>query len=205
MQDDQGLKAALKIPGIYSLFQRLVGVDHARRWVTEQYFRTRPGDKIVDIGCGPGDLLEFLPQPRYVGIDISEEYVREGQRRYGNAAVFLAGTTDDYHNDERVQDADLVICFGVMHHLNDDEAGRLLEFARRNLKPGGRFVGLEPCFLAHQAKLSAWLMARDRGQNVRHEHLWKSLLKSEFPDSSTSVLTGLMRVPYTHIILEGRA
>lgn len=203
MQDEKGLKAVLKLPNVYSLFQRLVGVDHARRWITQEYFRARPGDKIVDIGCGPGDLLEFLPQPRYVGIDISEAYVQEGQRRYGNAAVFLAGTTDDYRNDERVRDADLVICFGVLHHLNDDESRRLLAFARENLKPGGRFVGLEPCRLAHQAKLSSWIMSRDRGQNVRFEHRWKSLLEAEFPSSSTTVLTGLMRIPYTHIVMEG--
>lgn len=203
MQDDKGLKAVLKIPSIYSFFQRLVGINHARQWITQEYFRAHPGDKIVDVGCGPGDLLEFLLQPHYVGIDISKAYVQEGQRRYGKTAVFLHGTTDDYRTDERVRDADLVICFGVLHHLNDDEARRLLAFARENLKPGGRFVGLEPCLLAHQSKLSAWIMSRDRGQNVRLERGWKSLLEAEFPASSTAVLTGLMRIPYTHIILEG--
>lgn len=204
MQDDKGLKGILKIPSIYTLYQRAVGADYARRWLIKEHVRPRAGDKIVDIGCGPGDMLEFLPKPQYIGIDISEAYVREGQRRYGNSALFLQGTTEDYRSDTRLRDADIVMCLGVLHHLNDEEARQLLAFARENLKPTGRFVGAEPSYLVHQSRASAWIMSRDRGQNVRPESEWKSLLKAEFPAYSTSVLTGLIRIPYTHILLEGR-
>jgi SAM-dependent methyltransferase len=204
MQDDKGLKAVFTIPSLYSLFQRAIGANYARDWFIRECLRPRPNDKIIDIGCGPGETIRQLPNTRYIGIDISEPYILEAKRRYGDAALFLHGTTQTCLGDERLRDADLVMCFGVLHHLEDDEVRQLLSFALQNLRPGGRFVGLEPCYLAHQTRSSAWLMSRDRGRNVRAEEQWKSLLRAEFGDSATSVLTGLIRLPYTHIVLEGR-
>jgi SAM-dependent methyltransferase len=204
MQDDTGLKAILKVATLYSWYQRAVGADYAWKWLVREHLRARAGDKIIDIGCGPGDVLELLPKPQYIGIDISEAYVRQGQQRHGNSALFLHGTTEDYRGDSRLRDADIVMCFGVLHHVNDTEARQILSFARENLKPGGRFVGAEPSYLVHQSRASMWIMSKDRGQNVRPESEWKGLLSAEFPQHSTSVITGLIRVPYTHILLEGR-
>jgi SAM-dependent methyltransferase len=203
MQDDKGLKAVLTAPSLYSLFQRAIGATYAREWFIRECLRPRPRHRIIDVGCGPGETMELLPDPEYIGIDISEAYILEAKRRYGHRALFLHGTTQTCFGDERLRDADLVMCLGVLHHLEDDEVRQLFAFAHHHLKPGGRFVGLEPCYLAHQSRASAWIMSRDRGRNVRSEEAWKSLLVSEFGGSTTSVLTGLIRLPYTHIVLEG--
>ena len=203
MQDDKGLKAVFTAPALYSLFQRAIGATYARQWFIRQCLRPRAGDKIIDIGCGPGETIELLPNTKYIGIDISESYISEANRRYGDSAIFLHGTAESCFDDERLRDADLVMCFGVLHHLEDSEVQQLFEFARHHLKSGGRFVGLEPCYLAHQSRASTWIMSRDRGRNVRSEQAWKSLLIPGFSSAATSVLTGLIRLPYTHVVLEG--
>ena len=203
MQDDTGLKAIFKLPSLYSFGQKLIGATAAREWFIRECLRVRPNDKLVDIGCGPGDILLALPEVEYVGLDISEAYIRKAEGRFGLRGLFLVGTVDTCRGDQRLCNADLVFCVGVLHHLHDDEARRLLSFARENLKPGGRFVGLEPTFLAWQKPLSRWIMSKDRGQNIRQEEAWKALLAEEFPDFTTRVLTGLIRIPYTHIVLEG--
>jgi hypothetical protein len=73
---------------------------------------------------------------------------------------------------------------GVFHHLDDMEAEQTLAFAKLNLKPGGRFVAIEPCFLAHQSGLSRWIMSRDRGRNIRNGVRVADLLGRQFPEST---------------------
>ena len=203
MQDDRGWKAIFGLPKVYRAFQDLAGADYAKSWFIRECIRPKPMNKLVDIGCGPGDILEQLREVDYIGIDISGRYIAEARKRYGRRALFLQGTTEDYRWDERVRNADLATCIGLLHHLEDKEARQVISFARENLKPGGRFVSIEPCFLVRQTAISTWMMAQDRGQNIRFEGEWKALLRSEFANSSTAVVTGLLRLPYIHVILEG--
>lgn len=203
MQDDKGLKRIFSLPNIYSLFQDAIGASYSKDWFMSECLKPRPGDKIVDIGCGPADIVSKFPPVEYVGIDVSGPYIEEARRRHGSKALFLHGTTELYRSDKRLRDTDLVLCTGLLHHLEDHEARDVLSFAREILKPGGRFVCIEPCFLSHQSAISRWVMSKDRGQNVRTEREWKNLLLAEFPHGSSQIVTGLIRIPYIHVILEG--
>ncbi len=203
MQDDKGFKAVFGLPGIYRLFQDAVGATYGKNWFIRECLRPKAGNKLLDIGCGPGDTLAQLPAVQYTGIDISQPYIAEARKRYGARALFLQGTTELHRADERLRESDLVICIGLLHHLDDAETRQVLSFAKTNLKPGGRFVSIEPCYLPHQSPLSRWIMSKDRGQNVRLARDWQSLLRSEFPTCSADVVTGLLRLPYIHVILEG--
>ena len=90
-----------------------------------------------------------------------------------------------------------------MHHLNDTQLHQLLEDAYALLKPNGRFVALEPTYLRHQSATAKWIMSRDRGQSIRTEAGWRSALAlSSFKSYETTVVTGLLQLPYTHIVLE---
>jgi SAM-dependent methyltransferase len=45
--------------------------------------RLPPGDSILDIGCGYGELLRFAtPTGYYLGIDLVADFVEEARRRY---------------------------------------------------------------------------------------------------------------------------
>ncbi len=122
MQDDTGARRILTIPFVYSAFQSLVGASRSRRWLLREGWRVRPDMRIVDIGCGPGDILEELPDVHYVGLDVSEEYVSEAIRRFGHRAHFISGTASALLDEPLAYEADLVACVGVLHHLGDDEA-----------------------------------------------------------------------------------
>ena len=103
------------------------------------------------------------------------------------------------HEDCR---SDLVACIGVLHQLNDTELHQLVEDAYALLKPNGRFVALKPTYLRHQSATAKWIMSRDRGQSIRTEAGWRSALAlSSFKSYKTTVVTGLLQLPYTHIVL----
>ena len=55
----------------------------------KNYLRPSIGDRILDIGCGPADLLSYLPQVEYIGFDANSKYISDAKRRYGNQGTFI--------------------------------------------------------------------------------------------------------------------
>ncbi len=206
MQDDSGLKRILGLSWGYKLFQAVIGAKQAKRWINQNFWQVRPGQKVLDIGCGPGVIVNDLPPDvRYVGFDISEEYIAHARTKFANDPnkSFVVGTASDFVGNlpERMKNADLVIMNGLLHHLDDDEARTALQLSYQALAPQGRLVCLEGCFLMRQAPIDRWLLSQDRGQNVRSESEWKSLVCQVFHNFETYILTGLLRIPYTHIVI----
>ena len=209
MQDDRGLKRVLTMSWAYKLFQAAVGSGRSKDWISSRFWNIAAGQKILDIGCGPGNAVRHFPAGvKYVGFDISEAYIAHARSKFPGDPdkTFLVGTAEGFIErlPEPMQDSDLVIINGLLHHLEDNEALTALTLARKALAPGGRLVCVEPSFLVHQAPISRWLLKRDRGRNVRSEPEWKALFAQAFDNFDTFVLTGLLRIPYTHIIVEAR-
>jgi ubiquinone/menaquinone biosynthesis C-methylase UbiE len=205
-QDDSGLKSLLTISYFYEFLQKnLLGGNNARKWLAKSVWKLKGGETIVDVGCGSGTVLEYLPQDiEYLGVDVSENYIRAARKRFSARGTFFLGTARDLvnHDDSHLNSADLVLCNGLLHHLSDREAVEVLQLSKRIMKSNGRLVCLEATFLARQTRLSRWIVSTDRGRHVRSEQEWKNLIGQTFDSYSTSILTGLIRIPYTHIIIE---
>jgi SAM-dependent methyltransferase len=73
------LYAPLRFPRPYNLLQRFVGASRDRAAFVRTHAVFRPGDKIVDAGCGTGSALEFLPSVTYFGFDPNPDYIRVAQ------------------------------------------------------------------------------------------------------------------------------
>jgi SAM-dependent methyltransferase len=200
MQINSGLRSFLAFPRVYRLTMRLFGGDANMRWFIDQILALRAGEKLVDVGCGPADILESLPAVDYVGLDISEPYIQAARQRYGSRGVFVSGRIEDWRTNPRTQQADVVLANGVLHHVDDEEARRILQFASAILKENGRFIFYEPCYLLWQSKLSAFFMRKDRGQNIRTEQEWKELAASVFPKFSTNIVSSVNRLGYVCMI-----
>jgi len=186
---------------VYSLFARIVGATRGRQVYVQEHIRPKAGDRILDIGCGPADILEALPEVEYHGFDLSPDYIESARKRFGRRGQFhVEAVSADLV--KKYAGFDLVLATGVLHHLTDAEATDLFQVARTALKPGGRLVTLDGCFVDAQSAIARHLLRRDRGQFVRPQPEYLRLASKVFSKVESHLTHNLLRIPYTHIIMK---
>ena len=208
-QIDSGIRGLFALPAVYDFFQNLVGVSGVRRRWIRDVLKPFPGIRILDIGCGTAELLRFLPEDiRYTGYDMSAEYIAAARKRFGDRGRFLCEPVRNAGEDARPLPEeigeglfDLVLASGVLHHLDDGEARQVFRSARRALKPGGRIVTLDPAFVDRQNPLARWVVAHDRGRNVRSPEGYADLGRESFAKVEASAWRGALRIPFDHALL----
>ena len=189
-----GLRRFLEHPLVYEGFQRAVGKNRLRRRFVEEFVRPRPGDRLLDFGCGPGDLVPYVPEVDFAGFDISTAYIASARSRFGERARFY----DDLDElRDREAPFDIAVCIGVLHHIDDDTTLRSLRVIRELLSDRGRFVVTEPHLHDGQHWIARELIRRDPGRHVRPEHGYQQLLAAVFPTVEVRRDESLLRVPYS--------
>jgi SAM-dependent methyltransferase len=194
-QITHGLRAILNHPFVYNLFQRVMGAKDGRTLLATKFIRAQSGMDVLDIGCGPAEILDYLPAVNYWGFDISESYIQQATAHYGVKGTFTCKilTEDDLKDLPRF---DLVLAIGLLHHLDDDTATRLLQIAHKALKQSGRLITVDPCFEAGQNSFARYLISKDRGQNVRTRESYAKLVSTVFSEYRLDVLHTSW-IPYT--------
>jgi len=186
---------------VYSMFGWLIGGNRGRSILVKEYIRPKEGDYILDLGCGPGDLVAYLPPVEYLGIDASDKYIQAARRRFAGKATFFCEQISTT-TLKKTAYFDIVLALGLLHHLNDEEARQLFQVAMAALKPTGRLITLDGVFVENQSAMARWIISKDRGQYVRSKEDYLHLAAQVFPKISVNIRHDLLQIPYTHIILE---
>ena len=64
-------RRVLAIPAMFNAYQAAVGANHAKSVFVNEWIRPIQGDSLLDIGCGTGAIIPFLPTDTHVtGVDI---------------------------------------------------------------------------------------------------------------------------------------
>ncbi len=200
-QVTSGMRAVLSVPAVYDLFENVVGATRCRASFVRDFVKPVAGERVLDVGCGTAAILACLPDVDYCGYDISEAYIAKARRRFGARGHFVAALLAE-HSLEHERPFNLVLAIGLLHHLDDDEATQLLRLCRAALAPCGRLITLDPCFDHAQSPVARWIISRDRGQNVRDADGYRRLASDLFTMTAVHLRSDLLRIPYTHAILE---
>jgi ubiquinone/menaquinone biosynthesis C-methylase UbiE len=141
-------------------YARLAG-EYDRRWsryilgTTHEIVRRlslRAGDRLLDLGCGTGVLLEQVRTrwrgARAVGVDLSAEMLAEAQRRLGTETLLVQG--DVSHLPFPARSFDVIVSNSSLHYWPDPELA--LAEAARVLRVDGRLVLTDISSAAQQAR-----------------------------------------------------
>jgi demethylmenaquinone methyltransferase/2-methoxy-6-polyprenyl-1,4-benzoquinol methylase len=178
------------IAGSYDLNNRLhsLGRDQAWRRAAVRLSGVGPGDHVLDVACGTGDLAEAFADARpasVTGVDFAEAMLdlaraKQSRRQRPRAAPVPAYQLGDAMNlDFKDASFDVVsIAFGIRNVADPSTA--LAEF-RRVLRPSGRLVILEfsrpsnpilrwvsDLYTMRLMPITATLLARDRSGAYRY-------------------------------------
>lgn len=150
----------------------------------------------MDLGCGPAEILGYLPECDYLGVDINQRYIDQARAKFGHRGTFHCGTVETF-DTYKPASFDVVFASGIVHHLDDPQARQLVEIARRSL----RFVTVDGCHTAENGIIARFLLSQDRGKYVRTCEGYRAILAESFDEVSFAIRRDLMRAPYCHVFL----
>lgn len=196
----ESIRPILDRPYFYELFHTMVGAHARSQLLVREYIRPLSGERILDIGCGPGSMLPYLPQAQYLGVDCNESYIRVARNRYGHRGTFVC----DRVSQQSVRDLgefDIVLALGLVHHLDDSEARDLFRMAHSALCKGGRLITMDGCYTPEQSSAARYLLSRDRGRYIRTQAEYLSLAGERFNEVQPHLRHDALRIPYTTLFM----
>ena len=195
------IEELLENPKFFDIVQSLLGASKIRGFVVEKYMAPLRYSSVLDIGCGSGAILDFLPDNiTYTGIDINKKYIDYARLKYprGNFICCYVLNIGDYISNIEFG---VVLAIGVLHHLSDEECLALFEFAHSVLTEYGALITVDSCFIPDQSRITRLLIGMDRGKYVRTPEKYKILAQRVFANVDGKVYHNRINVPYTHFFM----
>lgn len=164
-------------PRIFIFLRRVLENNFkGEREVLAKYFVCAPEERVLDIGCGTGEFSVFFNPDMYTGIDIEKKYIDYAKKNY--KGTFLVGdATELAFPGGSFQK---IIIVGMLHHLDDETCGSVLEEVRRVLAPNGTFLLMEDVNRPQNHFLTRLLHRLDNGDFIRTKNSYENLVKKYF-------------------------
>jgi ubiquinone/menaquinone biosynthesis C-methylase UbiE len=147
--EDQTMKSQMeKMVPSYDSYMRTMtlGRERALRETTVSLAGVKPGDCVLEVGCGTGTLTlaakrQAGPSGKVFGIDIIPGMIELSQRKAAQAnldVTFQPGSIDDIPFP--ANQFDVVMCSFMIFHMSDTVRRKGIAEIYRVLKPQGRWL-----------------------------------------------------------------
>src|SRR3989337_3256630 len=178
---------------VYDRICSTFGLGLAFRETTLRHAALKPGERVLDVGCGTGVLTRLAAEVvgekgHVIGIDPAPKMIsiaKENATREKSRAGFRLSTIENLPFEDN--SFDCVLSSFMIHHLPPDLKLKGLAEVYRVLKPGGRFLAVDisrpsnPLWWILVWPLYFWKFTRDhiRGRLEPYFH------KAGFPSIET--------------------
>jgi len=189
-------------PRLYGSVQSLIRGRNFQKHFVEKYLNLSPGMAVLDVGCGTGWLYSAIRDLHceYTGIDSCEKRIRTCKERFENNEAFHVEKAEGIKSLP-ANKYDMVIAFGLLHHLKDNEAKSFAEGAHRCLKKGGQLITADGVFLEKQNIVKKILIKLDRGKFIRNPHEYKKIIQKYFPNPECYLEDKMFFMPYDLFVI----
>ena len=150
--EDEAIKSEMKkmVPTYDSYMRKITfGRERTLRETTMSLAQLKPGDCVLEVGCGTGTLTlaakrQAGPTGKVFGIDIIPEMIELSQRKAAQTSedvTFQLGSIDDIPFPEN--QFDVVMCSFMIFHMSETMRRKGIAEIYRVLKPQGRLLVLD--------------------------------------------------------------
>tara|TARA_B110000967_G_scaffold197059_1_gene228361 strand:+ start:5280 stop:5894 length:615 start_codon:yes stop_codon:yes gene_type:complete len=182
-------------PIIYMIFQKIMSGTSFRKKIIKKNIRNK-NKKVLDIGCGPAEILEYIPSAVYYGFDIDRRSINYAKNKFKNNNYHFFCKRFEKDDLKRLPKFDYVILFGILHHIDNVEAKNILYLCKKVMKKNAILLTEDPIFIKKQNLIAKFLITRDRGMNVRIKDDYTNLVKTHFKKIKSNI-TRQFFIPYT--------
>jgi ubiquinone/menaquinone biosynthesis C-methylase UbiE len=128
--------------------------------------------RILDIGCGTGDLISMLTESRdcsAVGVDLSDAIVDFARKRFASNPKISIDAASATELPASPLSFDLIACVNVLQHITDEEDfARALDRICLAVRPGGHILLMEFSPVKVGVRLpNPYLVIRSRSAYIR--------------------------------------
>ena len=190
------IKNILNNPLVYHLSQKFFLADNFRKKILKKLINRKNID-LLDIGCGPGNMITYLSFNKYYGFDTDKKYIEFAKKKYPDCYFFCEKFTKS--SLKKISKVDIVILFGVLHHISNNEILDLIKNLKLALKKDSQIIILDPVYVKNQNKIAKFLIDNDRGDFVRTTKGYLDLFKKS-RTAFTYKIYNQKIIPYTNIV-----
>lgn len=191
----------LSTPQLYILSQNIFNKNNVYKTLVEEYIKPKPGEKILDIGCGTADIVNFIPDGvKYVGFDINSRYINYAKKRYKDRVELYCKRINEA-DAKSFNEFDYVISVGVVHHIGDLEAIKLFQLGKHLLKKDGIMITCDPTFNESDNFFAKFMTNNDRGEHVRLIEDYKSLASEVFSSVKAEIRKDMLNVAQSECVM----
>ncbi len=194
----------LEFSSVYTKLQGLLLGVKTYPTLINQFIKPTRGCSVLDVGCGPATVLEFLQDVQYIGLDHNPNYIATATKKYGLKGTFICADVDQL-NDYGFKTFDRIIILGVMHHLDDAQLTQLMMSLKGRLNSGGVLITFDCAYEEKQNLIAKLLAKSDRGKFVRTKEQYLKFIEVAFNVEQADLRHDLLRVPYTHLLTRSTA
>ena len=179
-------------------FRQLVAANIA---ALERMVPLGPGTRVLSLGCGTGEYERVLATRcgSVVGVDLSPVAIEHAQRRARDdrqvdRLSFVCGPVEALELD--ASSIDLVVIFGVLHHLGRDQRADAYARVLRWLAPGGSCYARDPNARGLLRRLAGPFARRDEFHSPNEAALDPQAVMAEW----TAAGFVDVRIDYTDVV-----
>lgn len=177
------------------IFQKIMSGTHFRKRIIKNNIKNKK-IKVLDIGCGPAEILQYIPNSIYYGYDIDKRSIDYAKKKYKDKNHHFYCKNFEKKDLKKLPKFDHIILFGILHHLKNKEIRIILSLCKKVMKKKATLLTEDPIYVKNQNFVAKFLIGRDRGMNVRKKNEYLSLVNVHFKSIKASI-THQVFIPYT--------